>query len=59
VHIINNHSYTFSSTQDEEEIEEYLRNRYADSSTTLKQFGDAGDELSDEIMQQTLLPGVK
>ncbi|XP_001947840.1 transcription elongation factor SPT5 [Acyrthosiphon pisum] len=46
-------------TQDEEEIEEYLRNRYADSSTTIKQFGDAGDELSDEIMQQTLLPGVK
>jgi len=36
-----------------------LRNRYADASTTIKQFGDAGDELSDEIMQQTLLPGVK
>ncbi|XP_015380176.1 PREDICTED: transcription elongation factor SPT5-like isoform X2 [Diuraphis noxia] len=46
-------------TQNEDEIEEYLRNRYADDSTTIKKFGDAGDELSDEIMQQTLLPGVK
>jgi transcription elongation factor SPT5 len=36
-----------------------LRNKYADSSATIKQFGDAGDELSDEIIQQTLLPGVK
>ncbi|XP_026821890.1 transcription elongation factor SPT5-like [Rhopalosiphum maidis] len=46
-------------TQNEDEIEEYLRNKYADSSATIKQFGDAGDELSDEIIQQTLLPGVK
>ncbi|KAE9538527.1 hypothetical protein AGLY_005626 [Aphis glycines] len=46
-------------TQNEDEIEEYLRKKYADSSATIKQFGDAGDDMSDEIIQQTLLPGVK
>lgn len=47
------------STQNEDEIEEYLRKKYADASGTIKHFGDAGEELADEITQQTLLPGVK
>ncbi|XP_025199691.1 transcription elongation factor SPT5-like isoform X2 [Melanaphis sacchari] len=46
-------------TQNEDEIEEYLRKKYADASATIKHFGDAGEELADEITQQTLLPGVK
>jgi len=46
-------------TQNEDEIEEYLRKKYADASVTIKHFGDAGEELADEITQQTLLPGVK
>jgi transcription elongation factor SPT5 len=50
--------YPFS-TQNEDEIEEYLRKKYADASATIKHFGDAGEELADEITQQTLLPGVK
>ncbi|KAJ8965744.1 hypothetical protein NQ314_003922 [Rhamnusium bicolor] len=45
--------------QKEHEIEEYLRKKYADDSTAIKHFGDGGEEMSDEITQQTLLPGVK
>lgn len=42
-----------------EEIEEYLRNKYADQSVALRHFGEGGEEMSDEITQQTLLPGIK
>lgn len=48
-----------SSTQKEQEIEEYLRKKYADDSVAARHFGDGGEEMSDEITQQTLLPGVK
>ena len=47
------------SSQKEEEIEEYLRKKYADESLAIRHFGDGGEEMSDEITQQTLLPGVK
>lgn len=46
-------------TQKEDEIEEYLRKRYADESVVRKHFGDGGEEMSDEITQQTLLPAIK
>lgn len=52
-------NFNLFSTQNEDEIEEYLRKKYADASATIKHFGDAGEELADEITQQTLLPGVK
>ena len=47
------------STQKEHEIEEYLRKKYADDTVAARHFGDGGEEMSDEITQQTLLPGVK
>lgn len=46
-------------SQKEDEIEEYLRKKYADESAVARHFGDGGEEMSDEITQQTLLPGVK
>ncbi|XP_046743130.1 transcription elongation factor SPT5 [Diprion similis] len=46
-------------SQKEDEIEEYLRKKYADESVVSRHFGDGGEEMSDEITQQTLLPGVK
>ncbi|XP_046987782.1 transcription elongation factor SPT5 [Schistocerca americana] len=46
-------------SQKEDEIEEYLRKKYADESIAARHFGDGGEEMSDEITQQTLLPGVK
>lgn len=49
----------FLSVQKEHEIEEYLRKKYADDSAAIRRFGDGGEEMSDEITQQTLLPGVK
>jgi hypothetical protein len=48
-----------SSHKDEDELAEYLRNKYADEGTVARHFGDGGEEMSDEITQQTLLPGVK
>lgn len=48
-----------TSSQKEDEIEEYLRKKYADESIAARHFGDGGEEMSDEITQQTLLPGVK
>lgn len=45
--------------QKEQEIEDYLRKKYADDSAAARHFGDGGEEMSDEIVQQTLLPGVK
>lgn len=47
------------STQKEDEIEEYLRKRYADESLARRHFGDGGEEMSNEITQQTLLPAIK
>lgn len=47
------------SAQKEHEIEEYLRKKYADDGAAARHFGDGGEEMSDEITQQTLLPGVK
>lgn len=50
----------YFSTQKEDEIEEYLRKRYADESVGLRRhFGDGGEEMSNEITQQTLLPAIK
>lgn len=43
----------------EEEIEEYYRRKYAEESSAANRFGEGGEEMSDEITQQTLLPGVK
>ena len=45
------------SSQTEDEIEEYYRQKYGDNSA-LDRFGE-GEEMSDEITQQGLLPGVK
>lgn len=47
------------SSQKEDEIEEYLRKRYAGESTSIRHFGDGGEDMSDEITQQPLLPDVK
>lgn len=45
------------STQREDEIEEYYRQKYGDGSASAR-YGE-GEEMSDEITQQGLLPGVK
>jgi len=44
---------------DEAEIEEYYRNRYNEDEGAKQRFGEGGEEMSDEITQQTLLPEVK
>ena len=36
-----------------------LRNRYNEDAQALARFGEGGEEMTDEITQQTLLPGVK
>lgn len=46
-------------TQKEDELEEYLRKKYADETIAKRHFGEGGEEMSDEITQQTLLPGIK
>ncbi|KAF6200841.1 hypothetical protein GE061_005288 [Apolygus lucorum] len=46
-------------SQKEDEIEEYLRRKYADESIAARHFGDGGEDMSDEITQHTLLPSVK
>ena len=50
--------FTFSNER-EEEIEEYYRRKYAEETSAAMRFGEGGEEMSDEITQQTLLPGVK
>lgn len=45
------------SSQREDELEEYYRNKYGQTSVAAR-FGE-GEEMSDEITQQGLLPGVK
>ncbi|XP_058789621.1 transcription elongation factor SPT5-like [Phymastichus coffea] len=47
------------NSQKEEEIEAYLRNKYANAATASHHFGEGGEEMSDEITQKTLLPDVK
>jgi len=47
----------YFSSQTEDEIEAYYRQKYGDSSA-MDRFGE-GEEMSDEITQQGLLPGVK
>ncbi|XP_001600437.1 transcription elongation factor SPT5-like [Nasonia vitripennis] len=42
----------------EEEIEEYLRNKYANEARVAHHFGN-GEHMNDEITQQTLLPNIK
>ena len=44
---------------DEREIEEYYRQRYNEDTAAIARFGEGGEEMSDEITQQTLLPEVK
>ena len=44
---------------DEQEIEAYYRNRYNEDTAAIARFGEGGEEMSDEITQQTLLPEVK
>ncbi|CAL8108608.1 unnamed protein product [Orchesella dallaii] len=46
-------------SQKEEELEKYLRQKYADEATAQRHFGDGGEDMSDEITQQTFLPGIK
>ncbi|XP_073975889.1 transcription elongation factor subunit Spt5 [Rhodnius prolixus] len=50
---------TLWDSQKEDEIEEYLRKKYADESAAARRFGDGGEDMSDEITQHTLLPSVK
>lgn len=50
---------TLWDSQKEDEIEEYLRKKYADESIAARHFGDGGEDMSDEITQHTLLPSVK
>merc|ERR1719233_75759 len=45
--------------EDEQEIEAYYRNRYNEDNAAIARFGEGGEEMSDEITQQTLLPEVK
>ncbi|XP_077549814.1 transcription elongation factor subunit Spt5 [Haemaphysalis longicornis] len=47
------------TSQKEDEIEDYYRRKYADTTATEGGYREADVELSDEIAQQTLLPGVK
>eukprot|EP00094_Tigriopus_californicus_P005339 TCALIF_05148-PA protein Name:"Similar to SUPT5H Transcription elongation factor SPT5 (Homo sapiens)" AED:0.12 eAED:0.12 QI:0/0.33/0.3/1/0.77/0.8/10/0/1058 len=44
---------------DAEAIEEYYRKRYNEDVAAIARFGEGGEEMSDEITQQTFLPGVK
>lgn len=47
-------------SEKEDEIEEYYRKKYAESTAAERGYEDAGDcELPEEIAQQTLLPSVK
>ncbi len=54
-----NNTFSLHSSSKEEEVEEYFRKKYADETTVTRHFGDGGEDMTDEITQQTLLPGVK
>ena len=47
-----------TNSSKEDEIEEYLRNKYANNTAASHYFGDS-EQMNDEITQQTLLPDVK
>lgn len=49
----------FFSSQKEDEIEEYLKNKYASVASRAMRHGDGGGEVDEEISQQLLLPSVK
>lgn len=53
------HGFGFDEGMDADEIEEYYRKKYNDEAATIARFGEGGEDMSDEITQQTLLPGVK
>ncbi|KAH3888745.1 transcription elongation factor SPT5-like [Dreissena polymorpha] len=53
----NRRLHDLMNSQNEDEIEAYYRQKYGDSSA-MDRFGE-GEEMSDEITQQGLLPGVK
>lgn len=55
----NRRAHSVWDNEREEEIEEYYRRKYAEESSAAMRFGEGGEEMSDEITQQTLLPGVK
>ena len=46
--------YLLYSSSKEEEVEEYFRKKYADEATVTRHFGDGGEDMTDEITQQTL-----
>ncbi|XP_014243912.1 transcription elongation factor SPT5 isoform X2 [Cimex lectularius] len=50
---------TLWDSQKEDELEEYLRKKYANETIAARHFGDGGEDMSDEITQHTLLPSVK
>ena len=45
-------------SQNEDEIADYYRRKYVDTTSAGDRYGE-GEEMSDEITQQGLLPGVK
>lgn len=49
----------FEDGMDAQAIEDYYLKRYNEDTAALAHFGDGGEEMSDEITQQTLLPSVK
>lgn len=49
----------FDDGMDAQAIEDYYLKRYNEDTAALAHFGDGGEEMSDEITQQTLLPSVK
>ncbi len=51
--------FNLDDGMDAEAIENYYRQRYNEDTAALAHFGEGGEEMSDEITQQTLLPGVK
>ena len=51
--------FAFDEGMDADELERYYANRYNEESAARARFGEGGEEMSDEITQQTLLPGVK
>ncbi|KAF8777496.1 Transcription elongation factor SPT5 like protein [Argiope bruennichi] len=57
---IDNRRLQMMTSQKEDEIENYYRKKYAESSAVEKDYGDGGDhELPDEIAQKSFLPSVK
>ena len=49
----------FDDGMDAQAIEDYYLSRYNEDTHQLANWGDGGEEMSDEITQQTLLPSVK